>query len=137
MRLAVFDTNVIVSAGIRAAGPPARLVMDWVLEGQLQLATCPAVIAEYRRVLARPKFHRHGFPPIWAEVLIQDSLQLQDPLAWPLALPDPDDAVFLALAERAGAVLVTGNSADYPADRCARVVVMTPADYLRALEAAP
>ncbi|MBK6727279.1 MAG: PIN domain-containing protein [Xanthomonadales bacterium] len=79
MRLAVFDTNVIVSAGIRAAGPPARLVMDWVLEGQLQLATCPAVTAEYRRVLARPKFHRYGFPPIWVEVLIQDSLQLQDP----------------------------------------------------------
>ena len=137
MRLAVFDTNVIVSAGIRAGGPPARLVLDWVLEGQLQLVTCPALIAEYRNVLARPKFHCHGFPPIWAEVLIQDSLQLPNPPPWPLALPDPDDAVFLALAEMAGAVLVTGNAADYPSERRARVVVMNPADYLRALEAAP
>ena len=74
---------------------------------------------------------RHHF-----KVLIQDSLQLPDPPAWPLALPDLDDAVFLALAEMAGAVLVTGNTADYPRDRCARVVVMNPANYLRALEAA-
>ena len=39
MRLAVFDTNVLVSAAIKAEGAPAKLVMDWLLEGQAQLVT--------------------------------------------------------------------------------------------------
>lgn len=133
MRLAVFDTNVIVSAGIREGSPPARLVMDWVLEGQIQLATCPTIIAEYREVLSRPKFNRHAFPPIWLEVLIQDSLLLDDPPAWPQLMPDPDDAVFLALAKLSGATLITGNLAHFPNARCDDVTVLSPAEYLRRL----
>jgi len=43
VRLAVLDTNVIVSAGIRPGGAPATLVMDWVLEGQIQVVTSPWV----------------------------------------------------------------------------------------------
>lgn len=31
MRLAVLDTNVIVSAGIKPGSAPATLIMDWVL----------------------------------------------------------------------------------------------------------
>lgn len=133
MRLAVFDTNVIVSAGIREGSPPARLVMEWVLEGQIQLATCPSIIAEYREVLSRPKFNRHAFPPIWLEILIQDSLLLGEPPAWPNPMPDPDDAVFLALTKMAGATLVTGNIAHFPAARCDGVTVLSPAEYLRQL----
>jgi uncharacterized protein len=41
MRLAVLDTNVVVSAGIKREGASARLVMDWVLEGQVQVVTSP------------------------------------------------------------------------------------------------
>ena len=41
MRLAVLDTNVIVSPGIKLASAPAKLVMDWVLEGQMQVVTSP------------------------------------------------------------------------------------------------
>ncbi|HTF70082.1 MAG TPA: hypothetical protein VK638_46130 [Edaphobacter sp.] len=35
MRLAVLDTNIIVSAAIKPGSAPAQLVMDWVLEGQI------------------------------------------------------------------------------------------------------
>ncbi|HTF69841.1 MAG TPA: hypothetical protein VK638_44900 [Edaphobacter sp.] len=35
MRLAVLDTNIIVSAGIKPRSAPAQLVMDWALEGQI------------------------------------------------------------------------------------------------------
>ena len=48
MRLAVFDTNVFISAGINGDGTPAALVTDWVLEGQVQLVTCPWIVEEYR-----------------------------------------------------------------------------------------
>ncbi len=34
MRLVVLDTNFIVSAGIHPKSAPAKLVMDWILDGQ-------------------------------------------------------------------------------------------------------
>jgi len=133
MRLAVFDTNVIVSAGIQPKGAPAKLVMDWALEGQVQLATCPWVVAEYREVARRAKFRRYGFPPFWLEFLIDESLQLPDPDPWPHPTPDPKDAPFLALAHASGAWLVTGNLKHFPASARHGVTVLSPAEYLKSL----
>jgi uncharacterized protein len=130
MRLAVFDTNIIVSAAIRAGGPPAKLVMDWVLEGQVQVVTSPAVVAEYRQIVRRDKFVRYGFPPEWLEFLIDESVHLPEPDRWPIALPDQKDAPFLALAHRAGAWLVTGNLKHYPKASRREVMVLSPAEYL-------
>jgi len=130
MRLAVFDTNVIVSAAIRADGAPAKLIMDWILDGQVQVVTSPSVIAEYRQVTRREKFLRYGFPPEWLEFLIDESLHLEEPDRWPLALPDGKDAPFLALAHKAGAWLVTGNLKHYPKPSRRGVTVLSPAEYL-------
>lgn len=135
MRLIVLDTNVIVSAGIHPPGnaprgAPAKLVMDWVLEGEVQLVTSPWVVAEYREVVRRPKFRRYGFPPLWLEFLIEESLRLPDPAAWPHPAPDRKDLPFLALAHAAGAWLVTGNLKHFPELARASVVVLSPAEYL-------
>jgi uncharacterized protein len=130
MRLAVFDTNVIVSAAIRREGAPAKLVMDWVLEGQLQLVTSPGIVAEYREVVRREKFYRYGFPPLWLEFIIEESLSLPDPRAWPHRIPDPKDSAFLALAHAAGAWLVTGNLKHFPEAARNGVRVLPPAAYL-------
>jgi predicted nucleic acid-binding protein len=134
MRLAVFDTNVIVSAGLKLDSVPYRLVMEWVFAGQVQAVTCAAVIREYREVLWRPKFTRHGFPPDWIEGLIEMSMQLTDPAPWPLELPDASDSVFLALAHSAGAWLVTGNLKHFPKSARRGVTVISPAGYLADLE---
>lgn len=130
MRLAVLDTNVIVSAGIRGDAAPGRLVMEWVLEGQVQAVTCPAILREYRSVVRRARFLRHGFPLLWLEFLIAESLHLPNPDPWPDALPDPDDAIFLALAHLSGAWLVTGNLRHFPQPARRGVTVLAPADYL-------
>lgn len=130
MRFAVFDTNVIVSAGLKLGSVPYQLVMDWVLSGQVQLVTCPSVIAEYREVAARSKFARYEFPPAWLELLIESSLQLPDPPPWPNSTPDVKDASFLALAHAAGAWLVTGNLKHFPKPARADVIVLSPAEYL-------
>jgi uncharacterized protein len=130
MRLVVLDTNVIVSAGIQSGGAPAKILMDWVLEGLVQLVTSPAVTAEYREVVRREKFQRYGFPPLWLEFAIEESLWLDEPAAWPHECPDPKDAPFLALAHASGAWLVTGNLKHFPASACGGVHVLSPADYL-------
>jgi putative PIN family toxin of toxin-antitoxin system len=130
MRLVVLDTNVVVSAGIRPDGAPARLVADWVLEGQVQVVSCPWIVEEYRQVARRKKFAAYGFLPLWLEFLIEQSLYLTDPEPWPLPIPDPEDAPFLALARAAAAWLITGNLKHFPQKARDTVTALSPADYL-------
>lgn len=130
----MLDTNVIVSAVIQPKGAPAKLVMDWVLEGQVQTVTSPWIIGEYRDVVRRAKFRCYGFPPLWLDFLIEESLQLPDPAVPPAGSPDPKDTPFLALASTAGAWLVTGNIKHFPKANRNRVMVLSPADYLARLE---
>ena len=133
MRLVVLDTNVVVSAAIKPDGIPARILMDWVLEGQVQLVTSPAVVAEYREVTWREKFQRYGFPPLWLEFAIEESLWLAEPEPWDYPCPDPKDAPFLALAYASGAWLVTGNLKHFPEAARGEVRVLSPGDYLEIL----
>jgi putative PIN family toxin of toxin-antitoxin system len=130
MRLAVLDTNVVVSAAINAAGAPAKLLMDWVLDGQVQVVTCPSIVAEYQEVVRREKFARYGLPPQWLDSVIDESLHLPEPGKWPHRLPDPKDAAFLALAHKTGAWLITGNLKHYPKAARNGVTVLPPAEYL-------
>jgi putative PIN family toxin of toxin-antitoxin system len=133
MRLAVLDTNVIVSAAIEPQGAPSHLIRDWVLPGQLHIVTSPAIVAEYRDVMHRPKFSRYGFPPVWLNLLLERSLHLPDDTEWPHELPDSDDARFLSAAYTAHACLVTGNMKHFPDSLRNGVEVLTPAQYVRAL----
>ena len=130
MRLVVLDTNIIVSAGIKPGSVPAELVMDWVLEGQIQVVTSPWIVSEYREVVRRTKFRRYGFPPHWLEFLIEESLRLPDPATWAKRGPDPKDLPFLALAHVAGAWLVTGNLKHFPETVRNGVTVLSPTEYL-------
>ena len=130
MRLVVLDTNVIVSAGIKPEGAPAKLIMEWVLEGQVQVVTSRVIVEEYQDVMRRAKFFRYGFPPLWLEFLIEESLRISDPTACPAPCPDPKDTPILALAQAAGAWLVTGNLRHFPEEIRNGVTVISPAEYL-------
>jgi predicted nucleic acid-binding protein len=63
MNLAILDTNVVIAAGVNPDGPPAALVQDWVLRGQIAVVVCPGIVEEYRTVVRRRKFAAYGFPP--------------------------------------------------------------------------
>lgn len=132
--LVVLDTNIVVSAGIQPAGHPARIV-DAALAGAIVPVICPAITAEYVEVVNRARFKKWKFPPLWLNALIAGAHLVDHDLpAWPSAGPDPDDLIFLALAHRTGAVLVTGNSADFPKGIRHGVQVMDPATYVRHLD---
>lgn len=131
--LVVLDANVVVSAGISPSGNPARLVHA-ALSGAIVPVICPSVASEYLDVVNRPRFRKWTFPPRWLEALIAGAHVVDhDPPRWPATGPDPDDLIFLALAQRTGAVLVTGNLADFPLDIRRGVEVMDPATYVRHL----
>jgi putative PIN family toxin of toxin-antitoxin system len=129
--LVVLDTNILVSALLSPFGPPAR-VLDLLLGGDIRAAYDDRLLAEYREVLARPKF---GFAPedvaaVLAYLEADGERVTARPLPHPL--PDVDDLPFLEVATQAGAVLITGNAAHYPPALRGSVRVYAPAEFLRA-----
>lgn len=126
--LVVLDTNILVSALLSPFGQPAR-VLDLVLAGEVRLAFDDRLMAEYREVLARPKF---GFRQEDVQALIDYLLAEGEPVvALPLfvTLPDSDDLPFLEVAAQANAVLVKGNKAHYQGAPTI-AVVLTPREFL-------
>src|SRR5512136_1081637 len=108
--LVVLDTNILASALLSPFGPPAR-VLDMVSSGDIRADYDDRLMAEYREVLARPKF---SFAPgDVATVLAYLEADGERVTARPLPheLPDPDDLPLLEGAAEAGAVLITGNTA--------------------------
>jgi len=129
--LVVLDTNILVSALISPFGAPAR-VLAMVLGGDIQVAYDDRLLAEYREVLARPKF---SFAPEDVAALLaylETDGEHVTARSLPHALPDADDLPFLEVATQAGAVLITGNAAHYPPVARGPVQVYAPAEFLRA-----
>lgn len=125
----VLDTNRLVSALLSAFGPSAH-ILDLLLTGELQLAYDDRLLAEYRQVLARPKFK---FDPM-ATAEFVNSLATTGlwTAARPLAtvLSDPHDLPFLEVAAQVGATLVSGNRRHFPVAACDGVTVLTPAEFM-------
>ncbi|MCG0276699.1 MAG: putative toxin-antitoxin system toxin component, PIN family [Thermosediminibacteraceae bacterium] len=129
----VLDTNVLVSALLTPHGPAAR-VLDAVLAGQLSLVFDDRILYEYEEVLRRERF---GFAQEDVKALL-DFIRSEGlgVVAPPLriALPDPDDLMFVevAVAGRADAI-VTGNKKHFPEGCCGGIPVMSPAEILSLL----
>lgn len=127
----VLDTNVLVSGLLNPHGPPGRVV-DLIVSGAVKVLFDDRIVAEYREVLARPRFR---FDPDDVVTLIEFILTEGEavtgtPLA--ISLPDPDDLPFLEVAVTgAAAALVTGNADHFvPAEGRAPVSIRTPTQFI-------
>lgn len=128
--LVVLDTNILVSALLSPYGPPAR-VLDLALAGEVRLVFDDRLLAEYREVLARPKFKftREDVQALLAYLEAEGEPVVALPLL--VALPDADDMPFLEVAAQAGAILIIGNKAHYVvAEAETSVMIMTPREFL-------
>jgi uncharacterized protein len=111
----VLDTNVVVSAHLRAGGLEA-FVLDLALASKLQLYVSPDVLAEYEEVLRRPRFRIESKKVTQSLRLIKKRATSVTPTLTLSVSPDPDDNRFLECAEAANAdYLVTGNRRHFPA----------------------
>lgn len=136
MTRVVIDTNVWVAGLLSPSGAPARII-DLVVGGALMVVVSPAILQEYRHVLARPGFDLS--PDAVAAVLGYLSIPGThvvhiDPVDLPGACADPDDDHFLGAALAGGAgVLITGNTKHFPAGLWHGISITTPAAFLRTL----
>jgi putative PIN family toxin of toxin-antitoxin system len=108
---AVFDPNVLVSALLAPTGAPAELILRW-LAGDFELVVSEQLLEELERTLAYPKIRRRisAADADAFVALLRDATEVaSDPLAPPRRSPDPGDDYLLALAEREGAFLVSGD----------------------------
>lgn len=113
----VLDTNIVVSATLRAQGLP-EAVFNLAIDGVIQLCISEPILAEYEEVLGRARL---AIPPgkvanALARIREKGALMTDTVRVDPAACPDdPDDIIFLECAETAAAdYLVTGNRKHYP-----------------------
>lgn len=114
---AVIDTNVLVSAMLKWDSVPGN-VMELAFGGSIVPILNESILAEYREVLSRPKFHlsediiNDVIDTINENALYVDAEQLE------IELPDPKDRVFYEVVmeerKKEDAYLVTGNIKHFP-----------------------
>jgi putative PIN family toxin of toxin-antitoxin system len=126
----VMDTNVLISGLLSPHSHSARLV-GLIAEGLIRVAFDERILAEYREVLARPKF---PFQPAQIEALLtqieEEGLKIT-PLPIATRLPDSDDLPFLEVALSAKVdFLVTGNKKHYPPSVRRGIQVLSPKQFL-------
>ena len=122
---AVIDTNVLVSAMLKWNSVPGN-VLSLTFDGPITPILNQEIVAEYREVLSRPKFHL-------TKDIIDDVLEslnavgiYVDADTIDIDLPDPKDRIFyeVVMEERKSedAYLVTGNIKHYPNEP----IIVTP-----------
>ncbi len=113
----VIDTNVLVSAMLRWNSVPGN-ILELTFDGPIIPVLDSEIIAEYREVLSRPKFHLDQ--SIINDVVdsIEQKAIFVDADTLDVELPDPKDRVFyeVVMEERKqeDAYLVTGNIKHFP-----------------------
>ena len=127
---AVIDTNVLVSAMLKFQSVPGKIANEALL-GDLIPLLSEEIIAEYREVLARPKFK---FNQNTVEILIDGIVDrgiFVDAVPVEEIIPDPKDIVFYEVVmegrkEHDDTYLVTGNTKHFPT----KSYIVTPKEML-------
>ncbi len=126
---AILDTNVIVSAMLKAGSVPGQVTAQ-ALTGDIIPVLNDEILAEYEDVLNRPKFRfNKNAVKIFLDELRRRAVYT-DAGAVAEELPDPKDVVFYAVLmekrREEEAYLVTGNLKHFPV----RTYIVTPHEML-------
>lgn len=126
----VIDTNVLVSAMLKFQSVPWRVVNEALL-GDLIPLLCDEIVAEYREVLARPKFRfDQRVVNIFIDGIMDRGIFI-DAVPVEEMISDPKDIIFYEIVmegrkELDNAYLVTGNIKHFPI----KSFVVTPKEML-------
>jgi predicted nucleic acid-binding protein len=124
----VLDTNVFVAAGFNPASASARL-LDRVRAGELRLVWNEETRAETERILNRiPRLPAN----LAADLFDEDGLYPGETFPGRFDyISDPEDRKFAALAEAAGAALITSDRHLLEHRERAAFGIFTPGEYWR------
>lgn len=129
---AVIDTNVVVSAMFtHNPQSPAKLILDYVLQGKVIPLYSDEILNEYQNVLSRERF---SFNPTNVAAVVNAierfGINPGRTSAGNIIFPDSKDIVFYEIAlSKEGSFLVTGNIKHFPKT----AIVVTPTEFLNIL----
>jgi putative PIN family toxin of toxin-antitoxin system len=128
----ILDTNVIISAFLKAESNPA-LILALGLEGSLTFCLSETIWREYRGVLRRKKFQ--GLDQESTErllsVIMQQALWVFPRIPVNILSRDPADNKFLECAlESQADYLITGNTRHFPLKMFHGTRIINPRDFI-------
>jgi putative toxin-antitoxin system toxin component, PIN family len=130
----VLDTNVVVSAHLKASGREA-LILDLGLSSKYQLCVSELLLEEYEGVLLRRRFGLPVGKVRQSILVIRNASQIVTPKQTLDVASDPDDNKILECALEAGAgYVVTGNVRHFPS-RFRNIRIVLPRQFLTILAA--
>lgn len=131
---AVVDTNVLVS-GLMHTGRMAAMVLEAMARRQLVPVVSAEVMAEYQRVLPRPRLRLPVADVSMALNLLAGMADwvLVPPYSDHPPLPDPSDWPFIGCALATGCPVITGSQRHFP--RGLGVRVMTAREWVDSIGA--
>jgi len=133
---AVLDVNVLVSALLRRDGTPANVLRAWE-NGLYELIASAGLLSELERVLRRPHIARNIARDTAVDLLAaiqRDAILSDDPPTERYVPSDPDDDYLVALALAADAHLIVSGDKALLALDLDRPRILTPRDFLTAIE---
>jgi uncharacterized protein len=128
----ILDTNVIISAFLKAESNPA-LILALGLEGSLTVCLSETIWQEYRGVLRRKKFQGLDQESLenLLSVLKQQALWVSPGIPVNILSRDPADNKFLECAlESQADYLITGNTRHFPLKQFHGTRIITPRDFI-------
>ncbi|MCM1049106.1 MAG: putative toxin-antitoxin system toxin component, PIN family [Clostridiales bacterium] len=132
--LAVIDTNVIISVLLTKNRESATYrVIQAVLDGRITPLYHSEILAEYKEVAHRSKFHIHEKDiDVILETIETFGVEVY-PSSTGEVIPDMDDLIFYEVTmekRRDGAYLVTGNTRHFPDKK----FIVTPAEMMKIID---
>lgn len=134
---AVLDTNLIVSYLLTQGETISRIVDHWERANLVYLIS-PAMWAELKAVLARPRLRRYmtADPQALLDVIENDALFIEGALSLEGVSRDPKDDIFLACAVEGEADFIVSGDADLlQLGVYQDIQILRPHDFLTQLEA--
>ena len=135
----VLDTNVIISAAISPASPPALIHTAWN-QGRFEMLVSPELLAEYRRALSYERVrtrHRKSDDELDALVLDYELagvlVELEEELTVITADPDDDRVLECAMAGDATHI-VSGDRHLLRLGEYDKIPILDPRTFLELLE---
>lgn len=136
----VVDTNVVISAFLKANSLPAQ-ILNLLRDGKIEIITSPAIIAEVERVLQYPKLRNHySYTEADIEALLTvlrvDTTLVEPEFTLDVVQEDESDNRFLEAAVTGKAsCVITGDNHLLQHQSYSGIQIITPVTFLQMMSA--
>ncbi len=125
----VIDTNVVVSATLVDQGPSAG-ILNLATNRKLQMFVSPVILAEYDKVLRRPRLKLDPTRISAVMALIRrTSTEVFPSRTLRISQDEADNRFYECADEAAADYLITGNTQDFSKDHQTTKII-TPRDFI-------